>query len=550
MTQLGEDLIPQIPRDPGTLDRISGPEFRTVVAELLSSQGHEVQWLPGSRDTEYPMAAIRRVGTSSGMVLLCKNSPGRQVTVADVRTLSERVRNTTFREALIVTNTLFTQRAKALMSESQFPLSGWDRSAIQEQLAAWGNWHIERIHLSNIRRFRQLDLSLRADADAKGQPRMRTLVIGKNGTCKSTLLRCIALGLAPKREIEGMLGESLGGLVGNPEALGIIEIDLRVSGTAIALRARTQIQSRGGRTNLESRDLTCDALGAPEAVLEAGFVVGYGAGRSTTGSAEPRYSVASATRGLLDYDQHLIDPELAIRRLRDFLGEKRYPRTMKGIRRALGLSREDVLTVGKGGGVVVKSKRLGTVPREGLADGHRLPLNMIIDIYSWGLQANRVTDSGDLHGMLLIDEIDQHLHPTLQIDVVNRISKLFPRLQLFATTHSPLSALGVRPEELVVLKERGKYVDVVRDVPDFSRYSAEDVLVDERMFDTSAHSPEISRKLQRYRRLASVPKSERSKLQSKQLQALAAELRTLPIPETVPDPLDALIKRLADKFQL
>ena len=151
---------------------------------------------------------------------------------------------------------------------------------------------------------------------------------------------------------------------------------------------------------------------------------------------------------------------------------------------------------------------------------------------------------------LLIDEIDQHLHPALQIDVVDRISKLFPKLQIFATTHSPLSALGVQPGELVVLKERGKYVDIVRDVPDFSQYSAEDVLVDERMFDASAYSPEINRKLQRYRRLASLPKSKRTTRQSEQLQALAAELRSLQIPEAMPDPLDGLVSRLADKLQL
>ena len=66
-----------------------------------------------------------------------------------------------------------------------------------------GLYHITRIHLSNIRGFRELDLSFTKE----DKPRLRTLIIGKNGTCKTTLLRCIAVGLSEKEDGDALLAD-------------------------------------------------------------------------------------------------------------------------------------------------------------------------------------------------------------------------------------------------------------------------------------------------------------------------------------------------------
>ena len=49
----------------------------------------------------------------------------------------------------------------------------------------------------------------------------------------------------------------------------------------------------------------------------------------------------------------------------------------------------------------------------------------------------------DGNGIVLIDEIDLHLHPEWQMDVVSRMVDTFPNCQFFITTHSPIVASDV-----------------------------------------------------------------------------------------------------------
>lgn len=54
------------------------------------------------------------------------------------------------------------------------------------------------------------------------------------------------------------------------------------------------------------------------------------------------------------------------------------------------------------------------------------------------LNANVKGKVGNIEGLVMIDELDLHLHPTLALEVIERICHLFPNLQIIATTHSPL----------------------------------------------------------------------------------------------------------------
>ena len=54
--------------------------------------------------------------------------------------------------------------------------------------------------------------------------------------------------------------------------------------------------------------------------------------------------------------------------------------------------------------------------------------------------------------ILLIDEIENHLHPTWQRRVIPTLLKKFPRLQIFATTHSPFLVAGLKAGQVHLLK--------------------------------------------------------------------------------------------------
>lgn len=52
----------------------------------------------------------------------------------------------------------------------------------------------------------------------------------------------------------------------------------------------------------------------------------------------------------------------------------------------------------------------------------------------------------EISGIVVIDEIDLHLHPSLQAEILPKLIKLFPRIQFILTTHSPLFVLGMKKE--------------------------------------------------------------------------------------------------------
>lgn len=63
-------------------------------------------------------------------------------------------------------------------------------------------------------------------------------------------------------------------------------------------------------------------------------------------------------------------------------------------------------------------------------------------------------------GVVLIDEIDLHLHPNWQRHVVRDLRRTFPKVQFIATTHSPQIVSEVQPECLMTLARRGDRITV------------------------------------------------------------------------------------------
>lgn len=58
------------------------------------------------------------------------------------------------------------------------------------------------------------------------------------------------------------------------------------------------------------------------------------------------------------------------------------------------------------------------------------------------------------HGVVLIDEIDQHLHPRWQLTIVKKLRDLFPNIQFIMTTHSPVIVLGSSDDAIFFRVER------------------------------------------------------------------------------------------------
>lgn len=96
-----------------------------------------------------------------------------------------------------------------------------------------------------------------------------------------------------------------------------------------------------------------------------------------------------------------------------------------------------------------------TLDIRNLSDGERSILALVLDLARRLSQANTELSNPLLEGkaVVLIDEIDLHLHPRWQRTIVKKLTDTFPNCQFIATTHSPQIIGEVPPEQILILEE-------------------------------------------------------------------------------------------------
>ena len=124
--------------------------------------------------------------------------------------------------------------------------------------------------------------------------------------------------------------------------------------------------------------------------------------------------------------------------------------------------------------IVTKKNVYDPLPFRMLSDGQRGIAAMILDIGYRCVTLNPhlgINALEETPGIVLIDEIDLHLHPKWQRRIVNDLRRVFPKIQFVATTHSPLIIQSLRP---------GEVIDLNGGTPrDYYKQSVEEILTDE-----------------------------------------------------------------------
>ena len=106
---------------------------------------------------------------------------------------------------------------------------------------------------------------------------------------------------------------------------------------------------------------------------------------------------------------------------------------------------------------------------QSLSQGQSQLFHLFTTIIRYGERTdlNRSVRLSEITGIVVIDEIDAHLHPTLLHSIVPKLIKLFPKIQFIISSHSPLFLLGMEktfnPDEVTILK-----------LPDGDRISSEE----------------------------------------------------------------------------
>ncbi len=421
----------------------------------------------------------------------------------------------------------------AITNTSLEQVSAARRRDALEHLAE--TYYLSRIQLENIRGFASADIRLGTP------PRRQSVIIGRNGTCKTTLLRCVALVLAGGKDAPGILSSPNGRWITNGKSEGMLRIHLEsTNGGEETIRDLRIVEDNGGEL-IRSKEPADNMI----------FACAYGTARGDFGGEPGRdYRVMDSVATLFDYGESLVSSELVLRRLHDFLGSERFDAILFGLKRALGLGPDHSIELPRGGGVEISGPDLGgRIPLEAWADGYRMTFSWLIDFYGWAMRAGAFDEDGEVCGILLVDELEQHLHPAMQREILGHLEKALPKVQIIATTHSPLVALSASPEQIVALHRDGERVDSIP-VPSLDGYSADDALVEEALFGTSPYPPATEAQLSRYQELAQIAPERRSGEQADELAELARRLDPSSLPALRDDPvlarLDAIAARLDD----
>jgi hypothetical protein len=105
--------------------------------------------------------------------------------------------------------------------------------------------------------------------------------------------------------------------------------------------------------------------------------------------------------------------------------------------------------------VWVKEKGKPRLPFASLSDGYLTAAGWLLDLTArWidfcdraGLEVHH-DFMRDMVGLVVVDEIDLHLHPKWQVEIIDRTRRLMPKMSFLVSTHNPLTLVGARAEEV------------------------------------------------------------------------------------------------------
>ena len=437
--------------------------------------------------------------------------------------------------------------------------------------------HFRSLSLENVRAFgkpQSLDLF-----DNDGNISRWNLILGENGVGKTTLLEALMV----MRPVPASIEKS--GAAGTPtlsiarisefenreimrfirrgESNSTVMTAVLETGDGATLKVRVEI--KGSTNDLED-------VKFPEAHFElrsdGPLVIRYVAGRHLGIRNLGRIADRDATDSPFSEVIELYDAEEILEKLDHAAKthdnendiEVRRFKKLKSVAASLlpGLTEEDIEVRGPRlegrdpdlSGVHVRTPS-GVVPLEELSLGYRTMFALIVDL-TWRL-FNAFPDSPEPvneSAIVLIDEVDLHLHPRWQREIARRLMSQFQNIQFIATTHSPVTAQETLSEGgnvAVVRWENGEAHIFNRPVPP-GNWRFDQVLTDELFPGMASDRPQkVEPKL--YERLELIRNSNRSVEQETRLRELDEFVASLPTARTPSEQsFEELMMNLAKDF--
>jgi hypothetical protein len=337
--------------------------------------------------------------------------------------------------------------------------------------------HLRRLEIANLRTFERAIVELpeigAAAVDAR-EDRLSnvTVLLGDNGAGKSTLLRAVALAsLGPRLGSSGFVPFSLVRRTANePRAIASIrgrfglhpEQDEGDGSVEIVVELRstdgfTDIVTRSDGAD-EKSALWCETLFREK--TPAALVVGYGADRrvGTSKSFDPssQYKTRALryarVAGLFEESVTLAPLDAWLPKFRSE-NPGRHQQVITLLNKVIP---EGAIQPEPVDGEYLFTVRGVTVPFGALSDGYRAFVGWYSDLlYQICLGAPSGFRLDETTGIVLVDEVELHLHPSWQRSVIPLVARALPRLQFIFSTHSPLVVGSLHRDNIFVLSDPG-----------------------------------------------------------------------------------------------
>jgi ABC-type cobalamin/Fe3+-siderophores transport system ATPase subunit len=413
-----------------------------------------------------------------------------------------------------------------------------------------------------------LDLS-----DKNGNPAQWTVILGDNGVGKTTLLRCLAgmeTRLNPYLDYKKKRQFSLEPLLLEPSNSPLIfwsDFDTlrhEYSMIDVTICCGTLLQKNVDKNNLaiekgeinvtvyELLDISDNAQG-----LEC---YGYGAMRtmkqtSLHDSFEKISELNSATLfidnlPLMNAEEWLLQADYAIYSSQDSIKNKlrQQFQNIQDILKKILPDIEDIKILGSDSIDELPTVKFltpyGWVKLNSLGLGYRTMIAWMVDLVI--RLYKRYPESDDPlsePAIVLVDEIDLHLHPKWQRTIMDFLTKRFQNTQFIVTAHSPLVVQAAQDANIVLLRREGDRVVIDNNPEIIDNWRVDQILTS--LFELpSARSASLDPLLKRREEILTKPKL--TPKDKAELKAIAEQIGHLPTGET-PEDIQAMdiIRRAA-----
>jgi len=334
---------------------------------------------------------------------------------------------------------------------------------------------ISTIKISNFKALENLTLTMESSRrSSTGWPSL--MILGENSTGKSSVLCAIALALIGRKEAV-KLRKYIPDLVHSVDTNRHDQLENRLVDVSIGFHYSKHVASFNYAPELR------EIRGSDS---PATVVIGYG------------------PRRFFDYKkQHLPDGAAArVRTLFNPLATIPYPGAWlaeqtgstfntiaAALRVVLALDEKDEL-IRYGDDLAVRANGRTTTINS-LSEGYRSVFVMTVDIIRELL--DHWDDIEQAQAVVLIDELETHLHPRWKMQVMTALRRVFPRVQFIVTTHDPLCLRGMDDPEVIVLRrDSDSFIKPVEDLPSFKSMTAEQLFTSDYFGLNSTTDPSTS----------------------------------------------------------